>query len=462
MTINTNNIILRSDSYKMSMFTQYPPGTEYVYSYIESRGGKWDETLFFGLQFLLKDILGKPVTKADVDEAEEIVLAHGLPFNRAGWDYIVDVLGGNLPILISAVPEGTVVPVHNVLLSIVNTDPKCFWLTSFIETILLRAVWYPTTVATKSMVCKRVIMEYLRKTSDDPEGQIGFKLHDFGARGVSSGESAAIGGAAHLINFMGTDTVEALVATRRFYGADMAGYSIPASEHSTMTAWGREGEVDAYRNMVRQFAKPGALFACVSDSYDLFNAIDNLWGGELRQEVIDSGAMLVVRPDSGDPTTVPVEAVRRLAEKFGTTVNAKGYKVLNHVRVIQGDGINEDTIPVILENLTAAGFSTDCISFGMGGGLLQQVNRDTQRFAMKASAAYVNGEWIEIFKDPITDPGKVSKKGRLALVHEGGVWETLPEDGNAYRNQLVRVFFNGRIEREWTFDEVRAKARAGL
>jgi nicotinamide phosphoribosyltransferase len=462
MATNTDNLILRGDSYKYSQHLQYPPGTEYVYSYIESRGGKWDETLFFGLQIFLKEILSKPMTMADIDEAEEIILAHGLPFNRLGWEYIVNERGGRLPVSISAVPEGTVVPARNVLLTIVNVDPKCFWLTSFVETALLRAVWYPTTVATKSMICKRVIMEYLRKTSDDPEGQISFKLHDFGARGASSGETAAIGGAAHLVNFMGTDTVEALVAARRFYGAGMAGFSIPASEHSTMTAWGRDGEVDAYRNMIRQFAKPGALFACVSDSYDLWSAIDVLWGGSLRQEVIDSGAVLVVRPDSGDPTTVPVEAVRRLARKFGTITNGKGYEVLNHVRVIQGDGIDEDVIPVILENLTVAGFATDNIAFGMGGGLLQQVNRDTQRFAQKASAACIEGKWIEIFKDPATDPGKTSKKGRLALVHECGVWETRPEEGNAWRNQLQRVYLDGRITREWSFDEVRERAREGV
>jgi nicotinamide phosphoribosyltransferase len=456
-----DNIILNTDSYKVSMATQYPPGTEYVYSYIEPRGGKWDHVLMFGLQMFLKTYMTKPITQEMVDEAAEVFAAHGEPFFREGWEYIVNAHAGRLPVLIKAVREGTVLPNRNVLLTIVNTDPKCFWLTTYLETALLRAVWYGTTVATNSWQAKQVIRHYLDLSSDDPEGQIAFKLHDFGARGVSSLESAAIGGAAHLVNFMGTDTVSGLMAARKYYGADMAGFSIPAAEHSTITSWGRKGEVDAYRNMLRQFARPGSIVAVVSDSYDLFGAIDNIWGTELRQHVIDSGATLVVRPDSGDPTLIPIQAVERLAAKFGTTTNAKGYKVLNHVRVIQGDGINADTIKIICERLLAAGYSLDNLGFGMGGGLLQQLDRDTLKFAMKCSAIRVNGEWREVVKDPITDPGKRSKAGRLALVSEGG-YQTVPYEDAQWKDELIAVYRNGEILREMTFDEIRKRSNRPL
>lgn len=458
MLMMTHNLLLNTDSYKGSHFLQYPEGTEYVYSYIESRGGKWDRTLFFGPQAFCKEYLAHPITREMIDDAEAIWTAHGLPFNREGWDYILKAHRGHLPVLIRAVPEGSVIPTHNVLMTIVNTDPKCYWLPSFLETALLRAVWYPTTVATLSWGCKQVIRRYLDLTSDDPEGQIAFKLHDFGARGASSHETAALGGAAHLVNFMGTDTVAGLLAARAYYGEPMAGFSIPAAEHSTITAWGREGEVDAYRNMLAKFAKPGALVAVVSDSYDLFHAVENIWGGELRQQVIDSGAIVVVRPDSGDPTVIPVETVKKLAEKFGTTVNGKGYKVLNHVRVIQGDGITPDTIPVILDNLTAAGFSADNLAFGMGGGLLQQVNRDTQKFAMKASAVCVKGAWRDICKEPKTDPGKNSKRGRLALIRENGKWETVPAEGWHWADHLQAVYRDGKLVTEQSFADIRARA----
>lgn len=453
-----HNVLMIGDSYKDSHFLQYPEGTEYVYSYIESRGGKWDRTVFFGLQMFLKEYLANPITKEMVDYAEELTLAHGEPFNREGFDYILNVHGGRWPVLIKAVPEGSIIPTHNVLVSIVNTDPKCAWVTSFLETILLRACWYPTTVATLSWACKQEIRRFLDLTSDDPDGQIMFKLHDFGARGASSNETAALGGAAHLVNFMGTDTKAALLAARAYYGEAMAGYSIPAAEHSTITAWGRDGEVDAYRNMLVKFAKPGALLACVSDSYDLFHAVENLWGGELRQQVIDSGAIVVVRPDSGDPTVIPVQTVVKLAEKFGTTTNGKGYKVLNHVRVIQGDGIDPDVIPVILQNLMDAGFSADNLAFGMGGGLLQQVNRDTQRFAMKASAVCVDGVWRDVYKEPKTDPGKNSKRGQLALIHESGKWETVRAEGWGWADYLQPVYRNGQIVREQTFADIRHRA----
>lgn len=453
-----SNLILCVDSYKTSMFVQYPPGTQHVYSYIESRGGTYDRTLFFGIQMFIKQYLLKPITMGDVNEAAAFFSIHGVPFNREGWEYIVNTHGGWLPLLISSVPEGKVIPTHNILVSVVNTDPECFWLTSYIETALLRAVWYPTTVATQSWFIKQKILWYLEETSDDPKGQINFKLHDFGARGVSSAESAAIGGAAHLVNFMGSDTIEGILAARHFYSCGMAGYSIPAAEHSTITSWGRDREEDAYRNMVAQFAHPGALVAVVSDSYDLWNALDNLWGDKLRQEVIDSGAVVVVRPDSGDPVLVSTATVRHLAEKFGVTVNSKGYKVLNNVRVIQGDGVNAQSIEAILRTLKAEKFSADNIAFGMGGALLQGINRDTQKFAMKASAACINGEWIDVYKDPITDSGKRSKRGRLALIRENGSYETVLAEGNHWRNILRPVYRDGVLLREVSFDIIRETA----
>ena len=452
------NIILNSDSYKYSQFNQYPEGTEYIYSYIESRGGKFNETVFFGLQAFIKEYLTDPVTMDMIDEAEAIITAHGEPFNREGWEYIVQKHDGYLPVTIKAVPEGTVVPVKNILASIVNMDPKCYWLTSFLETALLRAIWYPTTVATNSREIKKVILNALERTGDP--STIDFKLHDFGARGVSSLESAGIGGAAHLVNFMGTDTVEALLFARRYYGADMAGFSVPAMEHSTVTSWGRDGEVASYRNMVKQNGKPGGIVSAVSDSYDIFNAC-KLWGTELKQDILDSGATLVVRPDSGDPAKVVLGCLVVLDKYFGSTVNEKGYKVLNNVRVLQGDGITIDSIKEILALAIQNGFSADNLVFGQGGALLQIVNRDDQKFAMKCSAAFVNGKWIDVFKDPITDPGKQSKKGMLKLIRtESGEYNTTRSTAAmSYPDLLKTVFTVGKMINVQTFDEIRERAK---
>lgn len=449
-----HNIILNSDSYKYSQYNQYPQGTQFVYSYIESRGGEWDSTVFFGLQMFIEEYLMKPITLENINEAEAIITAHGEPFFREGWEYILDTYEGKLPVVIKAVPEGTVVPTGNVLVTIENTDSNCWWLTSFLETALLRAVWYPTTVATNSYESKKIILNALEATGDP--STIAFKLHDFGARGVSSRESAGLGGAAHLVNFQGTDTVEALLYARRFYSADMAGFSIPAMEHSTVTSWGRDHEVDSYRNMLNTYGKPGSLLACVSDSYDIYEACRK-WGTELKDEVIASGATVVIRPDSGDPVTVILKCLHILDETFGSTINDKGYKVLNNVRMLQGDGINAKSISDILQMMKERGFSADNIAFGQGGALLQMVNRDTQRFAMKCSSIYVGGKYRDVFKDPITDQGKQSKKGRVTLYKEDGKFISGVEDWPT--SALNVVFENGIQYNKISFEEVRENAK---
>lgn len=467
-----NNLLLNTDSYKASHWLQYPPDTDATFFYVESRGGLHDRTVFYGLQAILKEYLSRPITHADIDEARDLFAAHGEPFNEAGWRYIVDHHGGLLPLRIRAVPEGTVVPTHQVLVTIESTDPKAYWVPSYIETMLLR-LWYPVTVATISWHAKQTIRHFLERTSDDPEGQLPFKLHDFGARGVSSAESAALGGSAHLVNFLGTDTVSGLLAARAYYHEPMAGFSIPAAEHSTITSWGREHEVDAYRNMLRRFAEPGSIVAVVSDSYDIFHAIREHWGKTLKEEVIRSGATLVVRPDSGDPVAVVHQSLELLDEAFGHTVNGKGYKVLNHVRVIQGDGINPNSIRAILERITSAGYATDNVAFGMGGGLLQQLNRDTQKFALKCSAARVGGRWIDVWKDPVTDKGKQSKRGRMTLLRNRGTGsfrtEPVPPEATSladiamppgFEDAMITVWEDGRLVSDWTFAQVRERANA--
>jgi nicotinamide phosphoribosyltransferase len=453
------------------MWLQYPPGTSGMCSYIESRGGEYPETVFFGLQYILKEYLVHRVTVEEVEKAKILYEAHGEPFNYDGWMHIAKNLDGRLPIRIRAVAEGSVIPTHNALVTIESTGgPETFWVVTWLEDQILR-VWYPTTVATRSRSIKKIVLEALRKSSDDPENEINFKLHDFGSRGVSSQESAMIGGAAHLVNFMGSDTVVGVLCANEFYNIDMAGFSIPAAEHSTITSWGKKNEVEAYRNMIKQFSRPGNVVACVSDSYDLWNACANLWGTQLKQEVIGSGGIMVIRPDSGHPPTVVLKTIQILEEKFGVTINTKGYKVLNHVRVIQGDGINDQSIQEILNILLENGYSATNIAFGMGGALLQQLNRDTQKFAMKCSSVIVDGEYRDVFKDPITDTGKRSKAGRLdtICVHSAVPFGTdcvtietvvLANDQIAHPKSIMRtVFENGELLIDDNFAAIRERAK---
>lgn len=463
-----SNLLLNCDSYKHSHFLQYPPNTEVIYSYIESRGVSSSypelanaEIVHFGPQMFLQEYLSKPITQNDIYEAESILAQHGLPFNKTGWQYILKEYNGYMPVRIESLPEGSVIKPGIPQVQIYNTDTSCAWLTSYLETALLRAIWYPSTVATISREMKKVIATGLLKTQGNMDG-LDFKLHDFGSRGVSSKESAGIGGLAHLVNFQGTDTLEAIMYAKKYYNEPgMPGYSIPAAEHSTITSWGRENELDAYRNMLNQFGKPSKIVAVVSDSYDIYNAVENLWGSELRQEVIDSGATVVIRPDSGDPSTVVVKCLELLSNKFEFTVNTQGYKVLpSYIRLIQGDGINTKSILELISHIAASGWCISNVAFGMGGALLQKCDRDTFKYAMKCSATRIKSEVYDVYKDPITDPGKVSKKGVQAvkLVDKKYIAcrlnELWPDN-----NQLQTVYSDGILMNSTNFADIRERAK---
>jgi len=507
----TENIILLSDSYKISHWKQYPEGTEYVYSYFESRGCDnkgWDSVCFFGLQYFIKRyLLGQVVTREKIDEAAELYADHfgdgtnpdPSLFYREGWEHILHKHGGRLPIKIKAVPEGMVIPNKTVLFTLVNTDPKCFWLTNFLETLLVQ-VWYPMTVCTNSRMQKQSIAHYMEATGHEdwsaPNG-LAFKLHDFGFRGVSSVESAAIGGLSHLVNFMGTDTIAALSCAKKYYGfKGAAGFSIPASEHSTITSWGVEHEVDAMKNMLEKY--PTGLVACVSDSFDIYKACREYWGEQLKDLIKgriteQSFGRLVVRPDSGDPSETCVAIIGILCKQFAedVTVTSTGHRLLPpYIRVIQGDGVDWESIPLILQKLDEAGFAADNIGFGSGGALLQKVNRDTFKVAFKCADIIVNGEARDVFKDPITDGGKASKKGRLTLqladetpydpadiyqprdgtdgvkggtgfLHfsAGGKYVTVASGkGDPAKDIMVDVFEDGRLLKDYTLTEIRKRA----
>ncbi len=451
------SVIINTDSYKPSHWLQYPPETTALVSYFESRGN--GPTMFFGLQYHVMEYLARPFRRKDIEYAATFLKAHGVPFNRAGWEYILKKHKGRLPVRIYAVKEGSVVPHSNILMRVESTDEEVPWVVSYAETPLVR-LWYPCTVATRSWRLRQIILAALRKSSDNPEQEIDFKLHDFGGRGASSLETACIGGSAHVVNFKGSDTMPGVMLANEFYGCEMSGFSVPAAEHSSITSWGRSRETDAYANMLKHFAMPGAIVAVVSDSYDLWNAIQHIWGETLRQQVIDSGATIVIRPDSGHPPTVVLRALVELEKVFGSRINALGYKVLNYVRVIQGDGITEESIPEIIALFLKHGFSATNVGFGMGGGLLQQMDRDTHQFAYKTCFGIVDGQVVRIAKDPIDAPEKRSKSGYLDLVCDHHGYRTIEAEPFRFSkdSRLELVYENGQIHRRHTLADVRERA----
>ena len=468
------NILLLTDSYKATHWKQLPKGTTILRSYLESRGGQFDNTLFYGLQYYIKHYLsGKVISHQKIMQAKVFWDQHLGPghFNLEGWLHILNTHNGSLPVKIKAVPEGTSVPTSNVLLTIENTDPEVPWLTNYLESILLQ-IWYPITVGTLSREVKKVLINYLKKSTSYDNSEISqivqFMLHDFGFRGVSSVESSGLGASAHLINFRGTDTVTGILFGQQYYKTrNMLGFSIPASEHSTITSWGEPFEVKAFENMLDQF--PTGLVACVSDSFDIIRACRDYWGTTLRDKILNRDGRLVIRPDSGDPKQTLKQIFHVLWDKFGGTINDKGFKVLDpHVRVIQGDGVNYESISEILDMMISEGFSVENIAFGMGGALLQKVDRDTQKFAIKCSSIVINGDEVNVQKNPVeinsqgerVQSFKKSKTGKLKLIKdENGQFQTIQKADSFEDDLLVDVFENGNLLVDYTFEEIIERAQ---
>ena len=453
-----NNIIINTDNYKHCHYPLYPPGTEYVSSYIESRGGSMPVTMFVGLQAFLREFLMHPITLEDIDEAEFVEREQGMHFNRKNWLGILNDHGGFLPVEIEALPEGMVVPTRTPLVQLINTDPKYFWATSFFETALLRAVWYPTTIGTVSWLCKQMIRESLNRTSDNP-GILRHMLHDYGARGVSSQQSAALGGLAHLVNFSQSDTVPGIVYAKRYYNAGKVSNSGPNSEHAGFTAWGRENESAALRNMLETFAPEGCALL-LTDTYDHENCVKNIVGKELKEMIQNFPGLVGIRPDSGDVVEVTADTTEWLMDAFGYEVNSKGFKVLPpFIRTVQGDGVNFESLPKVFLELERRGMSAENAVFGMGGGLLQHFNRDTLNFGQKANAVCVNGQWRHISKSPTGADFKVSKAGRQAVIRDGDTVKSVLRDSVRPEDNLLQpVFRNGKLLKKWDFTEVIANS----
>ncbi len=464
-----DNIITLTDSYKMNHWNQYPKGTEYVYSYFESRkGAKWDTTVFFGLQYLLHRLEGFVVNRGKIEAAAELCRNHfgsDSMFNRQMWEHILKKHNGMLPIKIKAVPEGLPIPVGNVMMTVENTDPKCAALTNHLESYLTH-VWASSTVATLSRECKKLIKQALDVSADN-DGGLPFMLHDFGFRGVSSVESAGIEGAGHLINFKGTDTIRAFQTAVEYYQSDPidTAFSVAATEHSIMTSLGRKRQFEVVDNLLDQY--PSGILSVVSDSYDICDFVKVL-GSKYKERILNrpGGSVFVVRPDSltkelRTPEDEVLWIANQLWEDFGGLINTKKYKTINSkIRILWGDGIDIKGIHKILNVLLANNFSADNMAaFGMGGGLLQKINRDTQRFAFKSSAQYRDGKWHDVWKEP-ADASKKSKAGRMKLVEASDIldgYRTVPYN-YPQDDEMNTVFENGQMKNEITFAQVRKNA----
>jgi len=433
------NPAIMTDTYKWTHWLQYPLGTNLIYSYLEARSNEEsDEIVFFGAQPYLDLLDGRVISCRKIEEARELANLHfktrGL-FNYGGWMRLFYKHDGILPIRIRAVEEGSVNKFSTPLMTIENTDPEFPWLTNYLETIKMN-IWYPCTVATRSRKFYKLIHSHLVK-SGTPE-TVRHRLHDFGMRGVSCPQQAGFGGAAHHICFDGSDNIFGSLFLQKYYDSYHFASSIPAAEHSTVTSWGKDRETECYDNLLNIYKDVD--FACPGDSYDIFNATENIWGGTLRDKVLARGKTFYNRSDSGPPVSNLLRLSAIMADKFGSRLNSKGYRVLNDkVRLFQSDKADYETVKLILEECEKAGWSADNYFFGSGGGILQEMTRDNCGFSLKCSYMEENGIPRNVFKE---SPGKPSKSGRFL--------------GNS---NLKTVFENGQIVRRYNFEQVRENSK---
>jgi nicotinamide phosphoribosyltransferase len=458
---------------ELDMDINVDPATGFSYFYLEARkGAEYPRLMLACFQRQLR-ILEQLVTQEDIDKVDAMCTAHLGPgsFNREGWEYILREHGGRLPIEIWSTPEGELIPIDMPLVVVKNTDPNCRWLPSFLETFLMK-VWYPSSVATRSWYIKQAIKKFHMETCDG-DINTAFTLHDFGGRSYTSEESAQIGGLALLYNSLGTDTMQALYAAQEVYpDTGVAAYSVVATEHSIMMNNGVNGEIRTFWRALRR--NPTAIFSAVCDTFSMKTFIRFITVPKVVDVIkgrpdpeVGPPSKLVMRPDSGVPVTVSVWMMEELWRAYGGHVNSKGYRVLHpKIGMIYGDGMNEVTIPEVLQALQDAGFAASNIVFGAGSALIQKdLNRDTQKMAYKKSArrsAEMDSEWVPVQKKPAdacSDVVKTSKPGCVITIKENGEYSCIVGELDDPRCVLKLRFRNGEMIGCETLAEIRSRTQ---
>lgn len=474
------NPIYLKDAYKVDHYRQYPPNTTLIFSNFTPRKSRMpgvNHSVFFGLQYFLREYLQNAFHDSYFFSNPELVEStYGNMVKRIlgvkkEHKHMRDLSRNkHLPLAIYALPEGTVVPCGVPALVMFNTKPEFYWLTNMLETIMSCTLWGACTSATIAREYRLLLDNYAHLTSDIPEF-VDYQAHDFSMRGMFGLEAAMISGAAHLQYFKGTDTIPAMVFAGQYYDMPMHVCSVPATEHSVMSAGGKDKEYETYERLITQ-VYPEGIVSIVSDTWDLWNVVSTILP-KLKSRILARSGKLVIRPDSGDPVEIlcgwcPYKNVHRyplfptyetkgliecLWDIFGGTINSKGYKQLDpHIGAIYGDSITLERCKEICERLKQKGFASTNIVFGIGSYTYQHNTRDTLGWAMKATYAEIDGVGRAIIKDPITDDGTKKSHSGLLRVLRGTNDELICQQNCTWdefyapENELKLVYKDGIIQ----------------
>lgn len=495
------NPLLCTDGYKSSHHKMYPKGTQLVFSNFTPRSVKYmpkqaQEIVVFGVQYTMMYI--NDLFKENFfSQKKELVCSQlqkhlnsylGTGYDITHFESLYDL--GYLPIDVRALEEGTVIEPKIPILTIHNTLPEFYWLTNFLETLISTTLWKPMHSASMSYAYNKLVKKYAKETDENNLSFTMFQCHDFSMRGMQSLESAIASGLGFLVSSSGTDTLPVLQASEYYYGTSDVAFSVPASEHAVMTAYGKENEIDSFNRILDLY--PTGIVSMVSDQYDLWKVLTTFLP-QLKDKIMSREGKAVFRPDSGDPADIlcglntrkdktfssdEVKSpaykgvIELLWEVFGGTTNEQGFKVLDsHVGAIYGDSITLDRVEEICDRLKEKGFASTNVVFGVGSYSMGYATRDNQGSAVKAT--YIEKEikvsgrslgdrkevvGVEIFKEPVTDDGtKKSAKGLLA-VFDGNLKDQCTwEEVNSDRNELKPLFKDGKLLRLTTLTEVRQR-----
>lgn len=482
-----NNPLLMTDGYKTSHHRMYPEGTTEVYSNFTPRSVKYmpeqaKKVVVFGVQYTIKKIeelynenfFDRPKDEV-VGEAKEFLSSYlGTEYDVSHFESLHDL--GYLPIEVKSLPEGTIIDEKVPFFTVKNTHKDFYWLPNFLETMISSLLWKPLHSASLAYAYKQILVNHARKTDIDNLGFVDFQGHDFSFRGMQHPESAISSGLGFLTSFSGTDTIPCLQAAEYYYNSKNVGFSVPASEHAVMTAYGKEDEINAFRRLMKQY--PTGILSVVSDSFDLWKVCTE-FVTELKDEIMARDGKLVVRPDSGNPVDILCgleldaddeltnieEAVSKgvielLWDTFGGTKNSQGYKVLDsHIGAIYGDSITLERADEICKRLEAKGFASTNVVLGIGSYSMGYATRDNQGGAVKATHVVVNGESRDIFKDPITDDGvKKSARGYLHVYQDSEGKIKLKDQCTVEEEScglLGTIYKDGKFVKTTTIGEIR-------
>jgi len=476
------------DFYKLNHRVQYPEGTQLIYSTWTPRASRMkdvNEVVVFGnqafvqeylVEFFNKNFFGIPKETMVADYKRIVKNTLGVADSDSSHLEALHDLG-YLPLLVKAVPEGTLLPLRVPALTIQNTNPRFFWLTNYIETLISCELWPAYTAATIAHEYRKILDSWAFKTAGNTDF-VPFQGHDFSMRGMMGLKASIKTGMGHLLSFVGTDTVPAILGAEYYYGAnvekELVGTSIPATEHSIQCSYG--DDMEYLENMMCR-VHPSGFVSIVSDGYDFWDVIGRVIPA-LKDKIMARDGKVVIRPDSGDPVKIVCGdpnapkgsleykgAIEALWDIFGGTNSSLGYKLLDsHIGLIYGDAITLRRAEEICERLEAKGFASINVVFGIGSYTYQYNTRDTLGFAIKSTLCVINGIEKQIFKDPKTDDGvKKSQKGKVHVYKSSG--KIVFSDGHDLESELSTdllqpIFENGKMLNEQTFSQIRERLAA--